>query len=61
MKTINDILCAHGYREGTEEERLLLVFKDLSHVRGVKAAYEMTLTPAQKAMADQFLKEFVGA
>jgi hypothetical protein len=52
--SIDEILHAHGYHSGTEEERLLLVFKDLAHDRAVLAVYKLAKLPPHIEMMIQF-------
>lgn len=59
--TIDQVLHAHGYHEGTEEERLLLVFKDLARDRAVLAVYKLTLPPHLKPMVDMGIATLVDA
>jgi len=55
MHTVDELLHMHGYHEGTEQERLLLVFKDLSRARAESAAYGVALPPHMRTLADAFL------
>lgn len=59
---INEILHAHGYHEGTEEERLMLVFKDLARERAVLAVYKLLNLPPHLQMMVEFgIKNLVDA
>jgi len=49
----------HGYLDGTEEERLLLVFKDLARERAVIAVYDVSTPAHLKPMIAHGIKTLV--
>lgn len=57
MQTIDHILCAHGYVEGPDTDRLLKVFKDLAYVKAKLAAYEMSAPPGVRRSVDALMSD----
>jgi len=51
--TVDHLLYSHGYGEGTEQERVLQVFKDLARAKAELAVHAMHLSPSQRALVDQ--------
>lgn len=60
--TMDQLLGAHGYDDragGTEQERLMQVFKDLARTRAELAVHAMALTPSQRASVDQGIRDLL--
>lgn len=54
--TVDQLLCMHCYSGGTEQERLMQVFKDLARARAELAVHAMHLSPSQRAFVDQAIR-----
>lgn len=59
--TVGQILQMHGYRDGTEQQRLLLVFKDLARARAERALFELAIPQYMKPLVERGLAELVDA
>lgn len=59
LHTVDQILCMHAYRDGTEQERLMLVFRDLARARAELAIHDLALMPHQRAMVAQGIKDLL--
>lgn len=57
--TIDELLHMHGYHDGTEQERLLLVFKDLARAKAVSAAMRIAIPAYFLPMVEKAIAEFV--
>lgn len=61
MMTVDQILQSHGYRDGSEVERLLLALKDLARTRAELAIYKIVMPVALQPYVDQGIRDLVDA
>jgi hypothetical protein len=58
-RTISDILNMHGYHDGSDQERLMLVFRDMARDRAVLAVYKLSIPPHMQPMIEMGIKNLV--
>lgn len=58
--TVDQVLAMHGYDSGgTDQERLMLVFRDLQRAKAELAVHAMHLSPSQRAFVDQGIRDLL--